>query len=114
MNIFSRFSGDNAKFEVSVLQAAEALESSSHVLLDVREQDEWDDAHVPNSVHIPLGELVARATELPDDKPVYTICHSGARSLYAIALLEQGGREGAKSVAGGIDAWVRAGKPVHR
>src|SRR5215467_10265172 len=49
-------------------------------LLDVREYEEWDAGHAPGAVHIPLGELGARYTELARDRPLYVICRSGIRS----------------------------------
>lgn len=109
-----RFSRDNAEHEVNVEQVADAIVEETHTLLDVREQDEWDDAHISESIHIPLADLASRAGELPEDKPIYTICHSGARSLYAIPILERAGLHGAKSLADGIVAWAQAGKPLAR
>lgn len=100
--------------EVNVDQADAALNEKSHVILDVREQQEWNDAHIEGATHIPLGELQARAGELPEGTPIYTICHSGVRSLYAIEMLDQAGHEGAKSIAGGMVAWAGAGKPMVR
>ncbi|NLQ21203.1 rhodanese-like domain-containing protein, partial [Streptococcus pneumoniae] len=89
-----------------------ALEEGSHLLLDVREQDEWDAGHVEGSVFLPMSQLMARIQEVPSDKPVYLICHSGQRSLYAAQWLEQAGHEAPKSVAGGIEAWARSGKEI--
>jgi rhodanese-related sulfurtransferase len=81
------------------------------VLVDVREQDEWDAAHVPGSVHIPLGDLPDRVGELPTDQRVLVLCHSGARSARATAWLVQGGYDAA-NIEGGIVDWARAGLPV--
>jgi rhodanese-related sulfurtransferase len=106
--------GNNVDREVNVEQVADALSKDSHTLVDVREPDEWQDGHIHGAVHIPMSELGARATALPRDKPIYTMCHSGSRSLYAINALEQAGFPGAKSLAGGIVAWARAGKPITR
>lgn len=101
-----------AELEVNVEQVAEALESDTHTLLDVREPHEWNEAHIDGAVLIPMGELIARASELPTNRPIYTICHSGVRSLYAIDMLNQSGYPGAKSLAGGMVAWATAGKPM--
>ena len=48
-------------------------------LLDVREDDEWAAGYAPGARHIPLGELGARAAEVPQDEAVYVICRSGGR-----------------------------------
>lgn len=106
------FGSSENEDEVSVEQVAQALDAQSHTLIDVRELDEWQGAHVDGAIHIPLGDLVARAGEIPTDKPIYTMCRSGARSLVAVKHLNQIGRTGAKSMAGGIIAWANDGKPV--
>lgn len=80
-------------------------------LLDVRELDEWQAGHVPDAVHIPLGELPARWGELPEDAEMYVVCRSGARSAQATEALNQAGRR-ASNVAGGMHAWHRAGRPM--
>ncbi len=65
-------------------------------LLDVREDDEWAAGHAPEAVHIPVGAIAERAGEIPQDREVYVICRSGARSAYAAqalrARLEDGQR----------------------
>ena len=105
---------DNSDREVNVDQVAAALESGSHTLLDVREQDEWDEAHIEGSIHIPMNELAKRASEIPADKPIYTICHSGGRSLYVIEPLKALGHKQPLSLTGGVVAWAQAGKPLVR
>jgi rhodanese-related sulfurtransferase len=81
------------------------------VLLDVREQDEWDAGHAPQAVHIPLGDLPDRVGELDPDARVLVVCHSGVRSARATAWLVQGGYD-ASNVDGGMVDWARAGLPV--
>ncbi len=82
------------------------------VILDVREQDEWDLGHAPGAVHIPLGDLPARLGELPDsDAPLVVTCRSGGRSSRAVAWLEQQGVEVA-NLDGGMMAWQSAGKQL--
>lgn len=103
---------DNSHLEVNVDEVAEAIDADSHMLLDVREQDEWDEAHIEGAVHIPMSELMARLGELSTDKPLHIMCHSGVRSLYAVQYLTQAGHTDPKSLAGGIVAWAQSGKPV--
>lgn len=114
MSILNLLFGNNADREVNVDQVAEALDMHSHTLLDVREQDEWDEARIAGSVHIPMSHLYHRVKELPQEKPVYVVCHSGSRSLYALNVLEGEGYTDSRSVAGGIVAWARAGKQLVR
>ncbi|WP_331767977.1 rhodanese-like domain-containing protein [Embleya sp. NBC_00896] len=83
------------------------------VLLDVREQDEWNAGHAPDAVHVPLSRLVT-GTDLPaaaEGRPLVVICRSGHRSHQAAKLLVGRGAE-AVDVKGGMGAWASAGLPV--
>jgi rhodanese-related sulfurtransferase len=80
-------------------------------LLDVREPDEWAAGHAPQATHIPLGQLGARTAELPRDQQLYVICRSGGRSARAAQALNGAGWR-AVNVAGGMQDWAAAGKPM--
>ena len=80
-------------------------------LLDVREPEEWEAGHVPGAVHIPLGELGARYTELEAGRPLYVICRSGSRSAHAAHALAGAGWD-ASNVADGMVGWQAAGLPM--
>ncbi|MER7755934.1 rhodanese-like domain-containing protein [Kitasatospora sp. NPDC097643] len=79
-------------------------------LLDVREQDEWDAGHVDGALHIPIGEVIARIGDLPDEK-LYVLCRVGGRSAQVVQYLVQQGRD-AVNVDGGMYAWEGAGRPM--
>lgn len=96
--------------EVHVDTLAGALESGAAVL-DVRMADEYEEAHVPGAVLIPLPELADRLPEVPEGDPLYVICRSGARSRSACELLVSAGHDAA-NVAGGTLAWIDSGRPV--
>ena len=82
------------------------------VLLDVREQHEWDAGHAPNAVHVPLADVPTRLADLPAmDGPLPVICKAGGRSARAAAWLAGQGHE-VINVDGGMQAWEAAGKPV--
>jgi rhodanese-related sulfurtransferase len=82
------------------------------VILDVRRDDEWDAGHAPAAVHIPIEELPARLAELPGtDGPVPVVCRGGGRSSRATKWLNDNGYS-AVNVAGGMQAWHAAGKPM--
>lgn len=87
---------------------------AEYVLLDVRQPDEYAEGHVQGSRLIPLGELEARVSQLPDDKPIYVICRSGNRSRTASQILNKAGKKDVRNVQGGMLAWVAAGYPVER
>ena len=80
-------------------------------LLDVREDDEWAAGHAPDAVHIPVGALNEHAAQIPQDREVYVICRSGARSAYASQALAGAGWK-TVNVADGMAGWAVAGKPM--
>jgi len=80
-------------------------------LLDVREDDEWRAGHAPDAVHIPLSELNSRVGEVPNDRDIYVICRSGARSAQAVAAFNNAGWT-SSNVEGGMHAWEAAGRPM--
>lgn len=98
---------------VNVQQAA-ALQNSGALLLDVREADEYAQAHAPGSTLIPLGQLAQRLKEIAPfkNKKVVLICRSGRRSQQATEMLEAAGFSAAANIEGGMLAWQRAGLPV--
>ncbi|GAA1965998.1 hypothetical protein GCM10009738_47340 [Kitasatospora viridis] len=80
------------------------------VLIDVREQDEWDAGHAAGALHIPMSQFTARLDELPD-APLYVVCRVGGRSAQVVQYLVANGRE-AFNVDGGMFAWEQAGRPL--
>lgn len=81
------------------------------LVVDVREADEYTGGHVDGAVHIPLGTVPDRVTDLPSDAPVLVICHVGGRSARAVQFLRAQGLD-ATNVAGGTKAWIDSGRPV--
>src|SRR5579883_2705827 len=81
-------------------------EKKPHLLLDVREPDEYEICRIEGSKLIPLRELPSRLAELPKDGEIVVHCHHGGRSAQAVQLLQQKGFAGAKNLAGGIDSWA--------
>jgi rhodanese-related sulfurtransferase len=79
-------------------------------LLDVRETDEWVAGHIEGAVHIPMGELSDRRDELADDRPIVSVCRSGARSGQVTLALQRAGYE-AHNLDGGMQAWAAADLP---
>lgn len=76
------------------------------VLLDVREEWEYQLVHIEGAVSIPLGELPKRFGELSPVDEIVVYCHHGMRSLDAAYLLQQLGFKSVLSVVGGIDRWA--------
>jgi rhodanese-related sulfurtransferase len=97
--------------EVSTADAS-ALRDAGALVLDVREPDEWAAGHIPGATHIPLGDLEARAGELPKDRNIVVVCRSGNRSAQGRDILLGAGFPAVTSMAGGMNDWVAAGYPT--
>jgi rhodanese-related sulfurtransferase len=80
-------------------------------ILDVREDDEWAAGHIAGSTHVPLSALPGRAADVPDTDPLVVVCKVGGRSAQVTAWLRGQGREAA-NLAGGLEAWADAGRPL--
>jgi glyoxylase-like metal-dependent hydrolase (beta-lactamase superfamily II)/rhodanese-related sulfurtransferase len=83
-------------------------------VLDVRSSEEFHgpDGYLAGSLLIPLPELDARSTEIPSDRPVVVVCHSGSRSALATQLLLKSGRLDVANLRGGLSRWADAGYPL--
>lgn len=80
---------------------------ASPLLLDVREEWEFELCAFDGALHMPLGELPARCTELDRECELVCICHHGVRSAQAAAYLRQVGFRKVYNLAGGVNAWAR-------
>ncbi|WP_067858250.1 rhodanese-like domain-containing protein [Nocardia shimofusensis] len=81
------------------------------ILLDVREDDEWQLGHAPGGVNIPMVDVPARIDELDYDSEIYVICRQGGRSIEVAMYLAHVGFE-AVQVEGGMVAWQQIGRPL--
>lgn len=82
-------------------------------ILDVRGADEWEQGHIPGSVHTPYHDLDAIPEVLNPTRPVAVICSSGQRSAVAASLLRRHGAEAVIHVAdGGVGTWADHGWPI--
>jgi rhodanese-related sulfurtransferase len=88
--------------ELAALRAA----GGGHAIVDVREAWEVAICGFPEALHVPLGELAQRVGELPAERPLVVVCHTGRRSLLATRYLRQAGRGRATNLQGGVEAWA--------
>jgi rhodanese-related sulfurtransferase len=100
------------------LTEAEAAIRDADVLLDVREADEFASGHLPGAVHASRGMLEFKLSSTPAlnarDLKVVLYCKTSGRAALAAAAMQDMGYLNVQSIAGGYDAWVAAGKPVHK
>jgi len=94
--------------EITVSQAA-AKRQAGAFILDVRQPEEWADAHIPGSTLIPLGDLEGRINEVPKDQEIVVVCRSGNRSAQGRDILKQAGFTQVTSMAGGLNEWKADG-----
>ncbi|MCX7074268.1 MAG: rhodanese-like domain-containing protein [Methylococcales bacterium] len=95
---------------VSPQQAAQMQSEKKAVIIDVREKDEWNAAHIEGAIHIPLNEISNRVSELVkyQNQPVIMQCRSGARSAKAADILAKSGFTNVHNMDGGLNAWQKA------
>ncbi|MBA3865953.1 MAG: MBL fold metallo-hydrolase [Solirubrobacterales bacterium] len=82
------------------------------LVLDVRNAAEYAGEHIPDSLHIPYGDLAGRLDELPRDRPIAAICRGGKRSGLAASILQREGFADVVHVGQGVGAWRAGGHPV--
>jgi molybdopterin/thiamine biosynthesis adenylyltransferase/rhodanese-related sulfurtransferase len=101
--------------ELGTVEARERLAGlDAPVLLDVREQDEWQEGHLPGAIHVPRGNLESRVEALLPDKQreLVVYCASGNRSAFAARTLQELGYQNVVNLAGGFVDWKRNGYEV--
>lgn len=113
--LLSSLLGSSALFAESVpavspQQAAEMQSQQKAIIIDVRENDEWNTGHIAGAIHIPLGDIQNRIIELAkyQNQPVITQCRSGARSAKAADILSKAGFNNVHNMDGGLNAWQKA------
>ena len=99
--------------EVRTVNVAEALEllDGGALLLDVREDGEWESGRARDATHVALIEVPDRLDELSSDRLIVCVCRSGARSSRATKYLIEQGRD-AVNLEGGMLAWSAEGAPI--
>ena len=91
--------------ELSPEEVARRRAAGDLLLLDVREPREWERCRIDGATPAPLSRFMHHLPELDPERPTVVYCHTGVRSVYAAAFLQQQGFTEVYSMAGGIDAW---------
>lgn len=99
--------------EIDVAAGRKALEANRHFVLDVRNQSEFEEGHIPGACLTPYTRLADQVQEFPLQRTLLVNCKAGGRSGRACAYLQRAGYE-VVNLAGGFDAWAAAGGPTDR
>lgn len=98
---------DDSSHDVTPIELKEALDGErAPLLLDVRESHEFELAHLPGAIHVPLGQLPQRWSELDRQADIVCYCRSGARSATAATFLREQGFARVRNLTGGILRWA--------
>lgn len=101
----------NISPEVTVETAAQMRDEGAFIL-DVREQSEWDQFHIPSSTLIPLEYLSQKLDSLPKDQIIVVVCRTGNRSAEGRDILLRAGYLDVTSMDGGVTDWKMKGFPI--
>lgn len=86
--------------------------AGAHQFIDVREEEEHAEGHIPGAVNIPLSEFMARVDEIDEDAPVVLVCNTGVRSAQAALYLASMGYEDIYNLEEGTKGWMKKGYAV--
>ena len=106
--------GSGALASIRPAEVVQLINHENAVIVDVRSDKEYEEGHIVNSLHIPLGVLENRLSDLKDHKndSLIMVCRSGTRSTSAANILKKQGFETVKNLHGGMLAWGSANLPV--
>ena len=93
--------------DFSAIELDEYLEDNQPLLLDVREQWEFDICQIKGAILMPMGEIAKSYLNLNKDSKVALYCHSGIRSMHVADFLLSKGFQSLVNLQGGIDAWAQ-------
>ena len=102
--------------EVGTVAALQLINHKNALVLDVREEKEFNTGHILNAKLIPLGKLSEQMTDLERyrDRPIVVVCRTGQRSASACALLGKNGFAQTYNLEGGVTAWQKASLPLEK
>lgn len=100
--------------EISPNEARTQAERGEAILIDVREAEDWNEAHVPGAKHLSRGIVELEVEDqIPElDQPIICYCGGGSRSALVAESLQRMGYKNVRSMAGGFRAWKTNGLPT--
>ncbi len=113
MLLFPLISRSSAR-EINVQQAIKLINYENALVLDVRDDGEFAEGHLPNSKHIPVERINDRLQELEKlkDHPIVIVFRPGFRAGQAASILRKNGFDKVYNLSGGIDFWKRDNMPI--
>lgn len=96
------------EIHASQLSQLSKEQREQYVLVDVRTPEEYEQGHIPNTIHIPHDEMMSRHSELAEQKErdILLICRSGQRSAFAAQVLHHHGFRKLYNLVGGMLEWT--------
>lgn len=102
LNVISMMAAQEKSFDEVEASDIERLVKENQMLLDVREDYEFDAGHVKGAINMPLREIIANKDELPKDKDIFVYCRTAHRSADAVSFMKSLGFEKVHNVKGGF------------
>jgi rhodanese-related sulfurtransferase len=107
----------DAKANITEIDVNEAEElcPKADIVIDIREPEEYAAGHLKEAISIPRGVLEFKIGDLPNidaDSQIILYCKTSGRAALATESLEKMGYGQVRSIAGGYEAWLEAGKPT--
>ncbi|UVW30070.1 rhodanese-like domain-containing protein [Massilia sp. H6] len=98
----------------SAEEASQWMKNRDILVLDVRDDMEWEEKHIPGAQHVFVGDLEANLQKLPKDRTIVAHCSVGHRSAVAMSILRRNGFTDIYNMLGGITAWEKLGLPLNK
>lgn len=98
----------------SAAETAQWMQQGRVHVLDVRDEYEWNEKHIPGAVHQYVGDLEENLPQLPKESEIVVHCSVGHRSGVAVSILKRHGYAGLYNMLGGITAWEKLGLPLEK
>lgn len=105
---------DNDIIEFSTSEVKQQVLSKNYMIIDVREEIEFNSGHIPNSKNLPLSKLKKEYKKLPKDKYIILVCRSGNRSLKALSFLKDQGFDNLVNYKDGITDWEKFDNEIEK
>ena len=106
MNLFRAIFGGVR--EISSDQYRQQFNDTPHILIDIRNTQEYASGHIQGSQNIPLNKLAKKLNKLPKQQPIVVVCRNGARGREAVDMLQNAGFK-ASNLVGGVMNWRKDG-----